>query len=85
MPALASDVRVAGVDMGGLEPEAARQKLSDALAALTRPLDIRLGDEQLTLRPEDIAFEPALDAMLEQAQAAAPGARVPLEVQYSNT
>jgi beta-lactamase class A len=85
VPALASDVRVAGIDLGGLEPEVARQKLTDALAALTRPLDIRLGGEQLTLQPEDIDFEPALDTMLETAQAAAPGARVPLEVQYDET
>ncbi|MFL5806116.1 MAG: hypothetical protein ACJ8CR_30830, partial [Roseiflexaceae bacterium] len=82
VPALASDVRVAGVDIGGLTPDAARQKLEDSLAALTRPLELRLGDEQLTLQPEDIAFETALDAMLAQAQAAQPGTRVPLEVHY---
>jgi beta-lactamase class A len=82
VPVLASDVRVAGIDLGGLAPEAARQKLTDSLAALTRPLELRLGDQQLTLQPEDIAFEPALDDMLAQAQAAQPGTRVPLEVHY---
>src|SRR5262245_15565509 len=43
VPALASDVRVAGVDIGGLTPDAARQKLEDALAPLARPLELRLG------------------------------------------
>src|SRR4029450_5126860 len=52
------------------------------LAALTRPLEVQLGDQQITLKPEDIGFELALDEMLAQAQAAQPGARVPLAVHY---
>jgi beta-lactamase class A len=82
VPALASDVLAAGVDLSGLAPEAARKKLADALAALTRPLDVQFGDQQITLKPEDIGFELSLDAMLDQAQAARPGARVPLAVRY---
>jgi beta-lactamase class A len=82
VPALASNVMAAGVDLGGLAPDAARQKLADALAALTRPLEVQLGDQQITLKPEDIGFELALDEMLAQAQAAQPGARVPLAVHY---
>ncbi len=82
VPALASDVLAAGVDLGGLAPDAARQKLADALAALTRPLEVQLGGQQITIKPEDIGFELALDEMLAQAQVAQPGARVPLAVRY---
>jgi beta-lactamase class A len=79
---LASNVLAAGVDLGGLAPDAARQKLADGLAALMRPLDVQLGDQQITLTPDEIGFELALDEMLDQAQAAKPGARVPLAVHY---
>ena len=72
----------AGVDLGGLAPEEARQKLADALAALMRPLEVQLGDQQITLKPDEIGFELALSEMLDQAQAAKPGARVPLAVRY---
>jgi beta-lactamase class A len=75
-------VLAAGVDLGGLAPEEARQKLADALAALTRPLEVQLGDQKITLKPDEIGFELALSEMLDQAQAAKPGARVPLAVRY---
>src|SRR5262245_22556819 len=57
VPALANNVLAAGVDLGGLAPDAARQKLADGLAALTRPLEVQLGDQEITLKPEDIGFE----------------------------
>jgi beta-lactamase class A len=82
VPALASDVLAAGVDLSGLTPEAARKKLADALAALTRPLEVQLGEQQIILKPEDIGFAVSLDEMLDQAQAAQSGARVPLAVHY---
>src|SRR6185503_8403453 len=71
-----------GVDVGGLTPEAARRKLGDALAALQRPLDVQFSGQQISLKPEDIAFELPLDDLIAQARVARPGARVPLAVRY---
>src|SRR5262245_15047106 len=67
VPALANNVLAAGVDLGGLAPEEARQKLADALAALMRPLEVQLGDQQIMLKPDEIGFELALSEMLDQA------------------
>src|SRR5689334_13388687 len=47
VPRLATDVLVAGVDVGGLELEQAREKLDDALTPLLRSLDVEAGGAQL--------------------------------------
>ncbi len=82
IPPLANDILVAGVDVGGMTPDAARKKLDDTFAGQLRPFDVQLGDEHLTLRPEDIDYEVRLDEMIAQARSAQPGARVPLAVRY---
>jgi beta-lactamase class A len=75
-------VQVAGVDLGGLAPDAARDKLENELAALTRPLEVQFGDAKHSLTPEEIAFTLDYDDMLAQAQSAASGARVSLALSY---
>src|SRR6266516_3869734 len=73
IPPLANDILVAGVDVGGMTLDAARKKLDDTFAGQLRPFDVQLGDEHLTLRPEDIDYEIRLDEMVAQAQSAQPG------------
>ena len=84
VPRLATDVLVAGVDVGGLEPEQARKKLEDTLTPLLRSLDVEARDTHLTLRPEDIDLQIPLDALIAQAQSAGPGGRVALQVRYDD-
>jgi beta-lactamase class A len=82
VPPLAQGIRIAGIDVGGLDRDAAYKKLSESLAALSRPLDLRIGDTQLTFQLDEIDFEPAFDAMLDAAQQAAANTRVPLDISY---
>lgn len=82
---LAKNVRVAGVDIGGLPPEEARRKLDEALAPLLRPLDLQAGTAQRTLAPEDIDLQLPLDSMLAAAQSAQANERVPLEISYDQS
>lgn len=82
VPRLAADVRVAGVDVGGLEPEQARRKLDEALAPLLRSLDVQAGDQQLTLGAEEIDLRLPIDEMIAAAQSAGPGGRVALQILY---
>lgn len=84
VPRLAKDVLVAGVDVGGLEPEQARKKLDDALTPLLRSIDLEAGDTHLTLRPEDIDLQIPLDALIAEAQSAGSGGRVALQVRYDD-
>lgn len=83
IPTLADDVRIAGVDVGGMTPEAAREKLTVTLAPLLRPLDIQASGERLMLQPEDIDFAIPFDTMITQARAAQSGARIALAVDYN--
>ncbi|HEX5692785.1 MAG TPA: serine hydrolase, partial [Roseiflexaceae bacterium] len=85
VPTLAKNVQIAGIDVGGLAPDEARDKLDDALAALTRPLDVQFGDAKLSVKPEDIALALDLDGMLAQAQSSSAGAKVPLALSYDET
>jgi len=85
VPPLAKNVRVAGVDIGGLAPEEARRKLDNALAPLLRPLDLQAGTAQYTLTPEDIDLQLPLDSMLAAAQSAQANERVPLEIRYDQS
>jgi beta-lactamase class A len=80
-PPLGARVFVAGVDVSGLDYAAARAQLEEELAPLMRPLDIRAGDSQLTLRAEDIDLELSIDGML-AAATRGDGVRVPLQLSY---
>jgi beta-lactamase class A len=82
LPALAQDLFVAGVDVGGMTQEDARKKLTDTLAPLLQPLDVRFGATSLTLKPEDIGLELPLDDLIAEAKAAQAGARVGLKIRY---
>lgn len=81
-PRLAEGVYIAGIEVGGLTSTEARQELTTRLAPLLRPLDIRAGDQEIMLRPEDIGMRIALDSMLDVARAAPIGERVPLQIVY---
>ena len=82
LPRLADGVHIAGVDVGGLEPAAARRKLEAALAPLLRPLEVQAGPARLTLKPEDIGLEIPFDDLIAEAQAAGPDGRVGIQVRY---
>ena len=84
VPALAKGVLVAGVDVGGLTPDAARRKLEQALGPLLSPIELQAGAASATLQPADIGLQLPLDAMLEQARAAAENGRVDLQVSYDH-
>jgi beta-lactamase class A len=82
VPALAENVRVAGVNVGGLTEQQAREKLDDALQPLLRPLEISAGAASVTLAAKDIDLQLPLDAMLADAREARAGGRIDLQVRY---
>src|SRR5215212_2461239 len=61
VPTLAKGVIVAGVDVGGLTPAAARKKLEQELASLLRPLDVQAGENSVTIKPESIDLQLPFD------------------------
>lgn len=81
-PRLAEGVYVAGIEVGGLTPSEARQELTTRLAPLLRPLDIRVGDRDILVQPEDIDLRVEIDAMINAARDAASGERIPLQIDY---
>jgi beta-lactamase class A len=85
IPLLAEGIQIAGIDVGGLSLEEARQKLTSDLSSLTRTLDLRLGQEQFSLRLADVEFEPAYDQMLEEAKSAEKNSRIPLDISYDES
>ncbi len=82
VPSLASDIYVAGVDVGELTVEQVRAKLERELAPKLGSIEVQAGEAHLTLRPEEIDLELALDEMLAAAQQAEAGARIALRVRY---
>jgi beta-lactamase class A len=82
VPTIAEGVFAAGVAVGELPAEEAREALERSLAPLLRPIEVSGAGESLLLRPEDIGLELGLDVMVDAALAAEPGARVPLEVRF---
>ncbi len=81
-PRLAEGVYIAGVEVGGLTPAEARQDLATRLAPLLQPLDVRVGDREILLRPDEIGLRIDFDAMLDAARAASIGERAPLQIEY---
>lgn len=81
-PRLAEGVYIAGIEVGGLTLTEARQELATRLAPLLRPLDIRAGEREILLQPEDIGMRIEIDAMIDAARAASVGGRVPLQIAY---
>jgi beta-lactamase class A len=79
---LAADVQIAGVDVSGLKPAEAAQRLAAALAYLFTPRSLRAGSVITSVEPAAIGFVVHYDAMIAEAQAAGTGARVPLRASY---
>ncbi|WP_129629839.1 serine hydrolase [Candidatus Oscillochloris fontis] len=78
LPVFAAGSRLAGVDVGGLTREAAREQL---VALLTEPASITLqaGDVRVSLDPSEIGLTPAVDDLLAAAEAGL-GREQPVEV-----
>lgn len=70
VPTFAAGSTIGGVDVAGLTLAVAEQRVSAALADLVRPLELRVGEERLTLEPEAIELQLPIAAMLEQAASA---------------
>jgi lipoprotein-anchoring transpeptidase ErfK/SrfK len=65
---IAKGVRVAGVDIGGLKPDAARARLSTSIQQrLQEPVVIRHGDEAWKLRARRAHVRANIDAMVDEA------------------
>ncbi|MFN8566808.1 MAG: serine hydrolase [Kouleothrix sp.] len=82
VPTLAQNVVVAGVDVGGLTPAAATQKLEQALAPLLAPIELHAGTASATLDPSAIGLQLSIDQLIEAAQAAQLGAAIDLQLSY---
>jgi lipoprotein-anchoring transpeptidase ErfK/SrfK len=68
---IAEGVRVNGVDVGGMTPEAARAKLSAALLEpLDRPVKVRYKDKRYKLTPEQARIAIDIDGSVDRALAA---------------
>jgi beta-lactamase class A len=79
---LADNVQIAGMDVSGLKPAEATERLQSALTPLFAPRSLRTGGVIASLSPTDIGFVVHYDAMVAEAQAAGAGARVPLRASY---
>jgi hypothetical protein len=67
---IADGVTVNGVDVGGLEPAAARQKLADSLLEpLSRPVSVRYKGRRFTLTPEQANVAVDIDGSVDRAMA----------------
>jgi lipoprotein-anchoring transpeptidase ErfK/SrfK len=65
---IAKGVVAGGVDLGGLKPAAAREKLDRELAApLRQPIFVRHGEERFRLGAREAKIEVDIDAMVDQA------------------
>jgi len=67
---IAKGVRVAGVDLGGLKPDAARRRIYGALLApLKRPVTVHFGTQTFAISPRQAGFNLDVNALVERAQA----------------
>jgi hypothetical protein len=67
---IAKGVRVAGVDIGGLKPDAARARLSTSIEQrLQEPVVVRYGDNKWKLRARRAHVHANIDAMVDEALA----------------
>lgn len=81
----AANVRVGGVDIGGLTPEAAREKLGGLLADAAQPLELHVGSETTRLAPDDFGLMIDADALLAEAQQASAGTEIALQPVFDET
>lgn len=83
---LVADALVGGIDVGGLDTQAAAERLNKRLASLTLPLELRVGDATMMVYPEDLELTVPVDALLAEAvaqQAETTKVRVPLQVELN--
>ncbi len=78
VPVFASGSRLAGVDVGGLTLDAAREQLVTQLTAPT-PITLRAGDVRVSLDPATLGLTPNIDDLLAEADAGL-GSDQPVEV-----
>jgi lipoprotein-anchoring transpeptidase ErfK/SrfK len=65
---IASGVKIAGVPVGGLSPDAARKKLdSDLVGHLSKPVVVRVGSQHWTLGPRTAGVRVDVAAMVDEA------------------
>ena len=74
---IASGVTIAGVEVGGLTPDAATTAVQDAFA---KPLELDVGSTRVYVTPDLLGATAAVQKAIERATAAAPGTQVPLPV-----
>ncbi len=71
---LAPGTKIAGVEVGGLSPQAARAVLERRSATLSRePVTFTAGTHQFEIRPEALSISPDWGTAIEQAQGAGSG------------
>jgi vancomycin resistance protein YoaR len=71
---IATGTKIAGVDVGGLDAEAARAKLEQRSANLSHvPVTFVAGTHQFRIRPEELSVTPDWGKAVEQAQGAGGG------------
>lgn len=74
---VANGIRVAGVPVGGLDAEDARQKLRTKLQVpLEKPIVVQHGKKRFTLSAEDAAVKADVGGMVDQAVAASRGGNI---------
>lgn len=78
----ASGSSIAGIDVSGLTPEEAVEKLKNDLTLLKQPLELKIVDEQLSLTPEQIKLEVPVDELVAAAQSSLQAGQ-PAEVDLS--
>jgi lipoprotein-anchoring transpeptidase ErfK/SrfK len=65
---IAEGITAAGIDIGGLTAEEAREKLRSELSYdLERPLKVKYKGQRFTLRPEDANIQTNVDEMVDRA------------------
>ena len=67
----APNVTVAGVDVGGLDREAAEEKVARELASrLAAPVQVTIGDEQVAVTPTALGIGLDIDRMVDERDGA---------------
>lgn len=83
--AFAPDTHVAGIDIGGMDEDTATAQLTELQSSLMLPLELRVDDASLTLRPADLDLAlPIAELLTEARRLNEEGAmaRVPMQITY---
>ena len=85
VPTLADDIRVAGVDVSNLTATETHERLEEELSPFLRPLEVRFGEVEATIRPTEIDLEIPIEDLIEAALDEGEGARVAIEISYDES